>query len=275
MGSIVWVASYPESGARWLSMFLANLISDSQTQCGEHDRNMIVPAENSKKLYQPFFNRPLSEIPLRELAEMRPTIHRELAKRANGFLFLRTHNAAIRHFGVPTITPEATSAAIYVVRNPMDIAASYGAATGRPIDRTIAHMAQTGRVLGKSTSRSYEIVGSWSENVKSWTMDIRGRILCIQFEHMLEDPHKLFSEVVHFLEMKATPEQISRATENSIVGVLQAYSKSQSRPKTRLNSLEMLHAGAANQGKKLLKTQQMATIAALHRDQMKRFGYWR
>lgn len=235
---------------------------------------MIVPAENSAKIYQPFFRRPLNEIPLRELAEKRPTIHLEIAKRVEGFLFLRTHCAAVRHFEVPTVTREATAAAIYVVRNPLDIAVSYGAASGRAIDRTIAHMAQRGRLLGKTPQRTYEVVGSWSENVESWTTRIRGRILPIQFEDMLDNPERQFSEVVRFLGMKATHEQIAKASENSIVGIIRAYKKRGGRADTRMGPLELLRSGVAIRGKRLLTTQQIATIAGVHREQMSRFGYW-
>ena len=274
MGKIVWLASYPESGGRWLSMFLANLISGSEKPCSKRELEMIVPAENSANLHQPFFGRPLGEIPVREIAEMRPTIHREIAKRANGFLFLRTQCAAVRHFGALTITPEATSAAIYIVRNPLDIAAVYGAASGRSIDRTIAHMAQRGRLLGRSSKKTYQVLGSWSENVESWTSRIRGRILCIRFEDVLNDPEGKFSELVRFLGMNATPEQIAKALENSVAGILQAYKKSGSRAEARMSPIELLRAGAAIRGRMLLTTHQMATIAGVHRDQMRRFGYW-
>ena len=271
MGKIVWIASYPESGARWLSLFLANLIAGSHEPCNFNDRDMIVPAENSAKLCQPFFRRSLNEIPLRELAEKRPTIHCEIAKRVDGFLFLRTHNAVVRHFGIPTITPEATAAAIYIVRNPLDIAASYGTAKGRSADQTIALMDKRGRLLGKSLKRTYQVVGSWSENVESWTARITGRILCIRFEDMLEDPERQFSGVVDFLSMNATSEQIAKASENSILGIIAAYG---SRAIPQMSPLELLRTGAALRGKRLLTTQQIATIAGTNRDQMHRFGYW-
>lgn len=274
MGKIVWLASYPESGANWLSLFLANLIAGSEEPCGKHNRDMIVPAENSAKLFQPFFDRPLNEIPVRELAEMRPTIHREIAKRANGFLFLRTHCAAVRHFGVLTVTPEATAAAIYIVRNPLDVAASHAAARGRPIDRTIARMAQSGRLVGKSSKKAYHVVGSWSENVESWTAGAHGWILCIRFEDMLENPEGKFSDVVRFLGMKATPAQIAKASKNSIIGVLEDHKKVGSRAEARMSPLELLRAGAVIRGQRLLTTQQMATIAGVHREQMRKFGYW-
>ena len=274
MGKIVWLASYPDSGAYWFSMFLANLVSGSKKPCSGKERDLIVPAENSAKLYQPFFSRPLSEVPMRELADMRPNVHGELAKRTNGFLFLRTHSAAVRHFGELTITPEATAAAIYIVRNPLDIAASYGAEKGSPIDRTITHMAQTGRILGKSSKRTYEFVGSWSENVESWTTRIRGRFVCLRFEDILEDPERQFAQVVDLLGMKATPEQIARASENSINGILEAYRKAGVSMPSHLSPLELLQQGAALRGKRLLTTQQIATIAGTHREQMHRFGYW-
>jgi hypothetical protein len=255
-------------------MFLANLVSDSKIPCNRRERDLIIPAENSAKLHQPFFSRPLSEIPMRELAEMRPTAHRELADRANDFLFLRTHSAAVRHFGHLTITPEATAAAIYIVRNPLDVAASYGAARRRPINRTIALMAQTGRTLGKSSTRTYEVVGSWSENVESWTMRIKGRFLCLRFEDMLEDPERQFSQVVEFLGMKATPEQIAKASGNAINGILETYRKAGIRMARHLSPLELLRSGVAIRGKRLLTTQQIAAIAGAHHDQMRRFGYW-
>lgn len=274
MGKIIWLASYPESGAYWFSMFLANLIAGSKEPCSRQERDLIVPAENSATLYQPFFNRPLSEIPMRELAEKRPSIHRELAKRANDFLFLRTHNAAVRHFGNLTITPEATAAAIYIVRNPLDIAASYGAAKGRSINRTIAHMAQTGKALGKSSKRTYEVVGSWSENVESWTSAIRGRILTIRFEDMLDDPELQFSKAVQFLAINATPEEVAQASHNSIKSIVEAYKKLGGHVSPHLSPLQSLRMGARIRGKRLLTTQQIATIASVHRDQMHRFAYW-
>lgn len=274
MGKIVWLASYPESGANWLSLFLANLVTGSQKPCSKRNRDVIAPAENSAKLFQPFFDRPLNEIPVRELAEMRPAIHRELAKRANSFLFLRTHSAAVRHFGVPTITPEATAAAIYTIRNPLDVAASHAAIRGRPLDKIIARMAQSGRLVGKSSKKACQVVGSWSENVESWTAGTRGRILCIRFEDMLENPEGQFSDVVRFLGMKATEEQIAKALENSIIGIIQDHKKSGSRAEARMSPLELLRAGAAIRGQRLLTTQQMATIVGVHRDQMRKFGYW-
>jgi hypothetical protein len=274
VGKIVWLASYPESGTYWFSMFLANLIAGSQEPCSRQERDLIIPAENSAKLHQPFFTRPLNEVPMRELAGMRPMVHRELANRANDFLFLRTHNAVVRHFGNLTITPEATAAAIYFVRNPLDIAPSYGAAKGRPIDETIDRMARTGRILGKSSKRTYQVVGSWSENVESWTSTVRGRILTIRFEDMLDDPELQFSMAVKFLAINATPEQITRASNNSINSILQAYKKLGGQVSNRLSPLQSLRSGAAIRGKRLLTTQQIATIASTHRDQMHRFAYW-
>jgi len=274
VGKIVWIASYPESGAYWFSMFLANLVSGSEVPCSTRERDLIVPAENSATLYQPFFRKPLGEIPMRELAGKRPAIHGELAKRANGFLFLRTNNAALRHFGHLTVTPESTAAAIYIIRNPLDVAAFYGAAKGWTIDRTITLMAQRGRILGKSTKRTYQAVGSWSENVESWTSRVRGRFLCLRFEDMLDDPELQFSQVIDFLGMKAAPGQIAKASANSISGILEAYRKAGIRMAPHMSPLELLRSGAALGGKRLLTTQQIAAIAGIHGDQMRRFRYW-
>ena len=83
------------------------------------------------------------------------------------------------------------------------------------------------------------------ENVESWTAGTRGRILCIRFEDMLENPEGKFSDVVRFLGMKTTQVQIAKALENSIIGIIQDHKKSGSPAEARMSPLELLRAGAA------------------------------
>jgi hypothetical protein len=136
-------------------------------------------------------------------------------------------------------------------------------------------MGQMGRLLGNSSKWAYQVVGSWSENVESWTARIRGRILCIRFEDLLENPERQFSGVVDFLGMNATPEQVAKASENSINSIIAAYQRGGGRTAARMSPLELLRSGAALRGKRLLTTQQIATIAGANLNQMQRFGYWK
>ena len=77
-----------------------------------------------------------------EVAALRPKVHRFLTTIFPDSIFVKTHCAVMEDHGVPTVTFEATAGAIYVVRNPMDVAISYSHHLGTSLDATIHYMAK-------------------------------------------------------------------------------------------------------------------------------------
>ncbi len=220
-----------------MRVFLNNLVNEAVEPKDINGISYLAPFENAGVFYQPQFSRPLSEVSIRELAQARPRVHRAIAALAQGFVFLKTHHLLGEHGGTLTITPDVTAAVVYLVRNPLDIAVSYSEFRGRDVDATIKLMNLSGRILPRSKSTSYQLIGSWAENVESWTRKPHKRLLIVRYEDLLENPLTEFKRIVRFLRMKVTDEAIERAQQLSAFPVLRVRFEShieRARRRTRI-----------------------------------------
>ena len=80
--------------------------------------------------FQMVDKRPVSEWTLEDVAAMRPKVCELIARGQKGSIFCKTHNALMTVHGHPTINLGVTSGAIYVVRNPLDVASLHGGLHG-------------------------------------------------------------------------------------------------------------------------------------------------
>lgn len=89
--------------------------------------NMVqqfAPNENAAAFYQPFSDSPMTRLSNSELARIRPQAQ-SFAASQKPFVLLKTHNLRGIHLGTPTLSSGLTAAAVYVVRNPLDVVVSY------------------------------------------------------------------------------------------------------------------------------------------------------
>jgi hypothetical protein len=273
VGHIIWIASYPNSGDRSIGVFLNNLIVAGD-EPHDMDDLSVTPRENFGAFYQPFFDRPPCEVSLPELAEKRPLVHRTLAERTEGFLLVRTHFLVARHFGTSTVTPEATAGAVYIVRNPLDVAVAEGDILPGGIEEAIGLLNTKGRILERPRNGSYQLAGSWSENVDSWTRKPQEKLHVIKYEDLVEDPKKQLMELVRFLAMDASEEQIDRAISQSKVSLVRQIEKIPAYRTHPEETLQSFHSGLKNRWQKRLTTAQVSAVVAAHLQTMLRFGYW-
>ena len=90
-----------------------------------------------------------------------------------------------------------TAGAIYVVRDPRDVAVSYSAYTGRSIDEIITFMADP-RAANRGTDvQVFEFLSSWSAHARSW-VGAKNRLL-LRYEDLLANPEAAFGRVARFL----------------------------------------------------------------------------
>ncbi len=84
-------------------------------------------------------------------------------------VLVKTHNALVEEDGHPLVNLEVTAGAIYIVRNPLDVAISFSHHNGCSIDEIIDFMsAKSAQTVGTDVN-AYEHYGPWSEHVMSWT----------------------------------------------------------------------------------------------------------
>src|ERR1700682_251602 len=184
---ILWIASYPRSGNTWMRIFLYCL---RKSMSGEPPQVPLLDDVRSYErsdidlsLYERLAGRSLDPMSP-AIARLRPKVQMEIARTNSGIVTVKTHNAFLSDRGFPLINPQASAGAIYLVRNPLDVAVSYAELRSQAIDLTIEQMATSG-FAGWAKGLAYWASGSWSDNVKSWTEPAHPIVLVLRYEDMI------------------------------------------------------------------------------------------
>jgi hypothetical protein len=274
---IVWIASFPKSGNTWTRMFLHNLAKiqageDQEQDINEMDR--FSTWELDKRHYARFLGYLPDDQHRKEIAAVRDKVHELLANQVEGVLFIKTHNAMVLDRGYSTINFAVTAGAVYLVRSPLDVAISYWHHSGTSLDSVIQEMGTNG-VETKSTEKGiYEVLGSWSQHVHSWTRLPHRALYVMRYEDMLADPAKAFGALARHLLLNPTPAELEKAVERSSFEKLQAQEKEKGfRERPDRATQNFFREGRVGQWKEVLTQAQIDRIVNDHGEQMQRFGY--
>jgi hypothetical protein len=207
------------------------------------------------------------------IRELRPLVHRAISQRSPDTVLVKTHNALAEIDGAPLISLDLTAGAIYVVRNPLDVAISFSHHNRTTVDNIIEFMATKAAASTSTETNVYEFYDSWSGHVAGWTATPSPTLHVMRYEDMLANPQKSFAAVVKFLGIEAPRQRIEKAVRLSSFQVLKEQERRQGF-RERPRAMEaFFREGKAGQWKKVLTKEQVAAIVAVHREQMERFGY--
>ncbi len=272
MGNIIWLASYPKSGNIWLQSFLHNLMRDSrQAPSAEMIGGFCTP-EPAALHFMTLDSRPLGVWSRNQTAERRAASHKAITELRSDNVFSSTRAALVTSGGAPTITMEYTAAAIYLVRNPLDLAVSLAAEGDRNIDEAILRLA-TEYQSENSDQFAYEYQGSWSTNVLSWTQQRHATLHLMRYEDMLSVPEKAFGPLTTFLGFDTPPERLVRAIRFSSFAELAAEERKSTYTDCSGHLKRVFRVGKSDQWRDVLSAEQVRRVVERHGEQMQRFGY--
>ena len=275
---IVWLASYPKSGNTWLRMFLYQLMRIMGGHPREEDELNKLDRSSGYEaklfgLFQQFLGKPLGEASRLETMSVRALVHTTVADRFKGVALLKTHNLFGELGEMPTVNVAASVGAIYVVRDPRDIAASLSKHLGSTIDEAIQVMKTPAFATQNSAETAFEIWGTWSDHVSSWTSDANEQTLIVRYEDMMTKPTETFTKIVEHLGQTPTGEQITEAIELSSFDKLQRQEEAYSFRERSPRADRFFASGKSGLWREKLSAAQANEIAVDHREQMARFGY--
>jgi hypothetical protein len=208
---IVWLASYPKSGNTWTRAFLHSLIKAVSGEADTQNINGLgrfTAGLGGKELYAKVLGFQPTNEHRDEIAAVRHEVQRRAADHFDGLLFIKTHQALVVDRGTTTINFEVTAGAIYIVRNPLDVAISYAHHIGCTIDRVIEIMGTPNAELPVTEQQVNEVYGTWSQHVLSWTRKPHQAIYVMRYEDMLAEPAKTFGGLAHHLLFEPTEQQL-------------------------------------------------------------------
>ena len=184
----MWIASYPKSGNTRLRFMLCSLLY------GELHSAAAV-------------------------AQLAPDIHEagEALDVSAPALLVKTHYLTAR---LPFI--ERTSAAIYLVRDPVDVFTSnlhyYGRRTGNAAgsDETLARYLEE-FIQHRGDPHWQRLgMGSWDENVRSWLEERHSfPVIRVRYEDLAGDPRRVCTELARLVRPDSGAADIERAVTNS------------------------------------------------------------
>jgi len=273
---IVWIASYPKSGNTWTRAFLHQLFHILEGNEGEltiNDIDRYTTWEIGAARYAPYIEGPVATAPRAALAAARMKVQADVAAEVDGLCLIKTHQALVMDRGHPTINLAVTAGAIYVVRNPLDVAVSFAHHMGGEIDDAIDHMLTENVETAPDDSTVYEVYGSWRQHVESWTHAPRRALRVMRYEDMLADPKGAFGALAAHLLTHPAPAQLDLAIARASFERLRAQEDAggfREKPKA---AERFFREGRAGQWRERLSRRQIRRIVIANADLMRRFGY--
>lgn len=273
MGNIVWLASYPKSGNTWVRAFLANLVANRPAPLPLAELPRYCDDEARPEYYTALAGRPSCELDITQLCELRPRVHAQIAAAKPGTTFVKTHNMSGSFDGHPLHNPDVSAGAIYVVRNPLDVAVSMTHHFGLSADQAIERLANPDVATLNDALFVSQYLSSWSRHVASWA-DIAGsRILVLRYEDISEKPGKWFAKVARLVGLDQDRARIERAVRYATFQSLAQQEQRDGFVEASNKTTRFFRVGRINQWRDKLSRDQIARVVHDQREQMARFRY--
>jgi hypothetical protein len=273
---IVWLASYPKSGNTWVRAFLYSLL---RTLAGEQrqdvDLNGVAFFGESDRTVD-YYRRYLPAEAIADraaVAAARPRLQSDIALGSPGPVMIKTHNALMDYLGAPLINRAVSAGAVYMIRNPLDVAISLAHFRAIPIEDAIEVLGTSGWSSETNNDDVYFVAGSWSENVASWSDSPSEAILVVRYEDLLADPLGGFTGIAAHLCIDASEDQLHQAVELTRFDRMQRAEAAKGFLEKPPNVERFFREGRAGQWRSQLTRAQVDRVVAHHRAQMERFGY--
>jgi hypothetical protein len=186
---ICWLAGYPKSGNTWLRLLLANWFSDEPIGINETGKVGLDLQDTDPLLWGDLVDADPG-VQLRNRAEILRQIHVSRP----GTTFCKTHSARGVYKQWEMIPSDVTHSAIYMVRDPRDVAVSLANHLQTSVDKAIRTMNSRHATM-VSPDGVVQYLGDWSANVNSWMASCT----IVKYEDLLNRAEFEFAQILEYL----------------------------------------------------------------------------
>jgi aryl sulfotransferase len=213
----------------------------------------------------------------REIETHRPDFFNQLSAEFPGSLILRKiHDRCWRTCeGRLVFPPGLSRGAVYIVRDPRDVAVSAAHYYGISLDESIRRLNDSTTTLAQQTERRSsqlpQPLGSWSDHVTSWLDDSEMPVHLVRYEDLLEDAGKCLRVIASFLGMSS--EGVENAVAATDFARLQEQEAAVGFSPKLSTCAKFFRSGRKEQWKAVLSPAQVSRVDGDHRQVMTRLGY--
>ncbi|WP_397542206.1 sulfotransferase domain-containing protein [Roseovarius salis] len=207
---IIWLASYPKSGNTWMRSLLAHYFMPPGQAPDINNLRRFTTADVRQDFFDAANGGPFAGRGLEDWLRVRPQALRLIAGSKRGTHFVKTHCQAVRFMGVDLIPPEVTAGAVYILRNPFDLAPSFARHQSADIDTAIGRMMNPDTIMGTETG-IYDAMGRWDDHLRAWTEAPGLPRHVVRYEDLLDKPAKAMRGLLDFLSVKPDSAKLAKA----------------------------------------------------------------
>lgn len=275
MTANIWLASYPKSGSTWIRVFLASLLLERPVGINEVHVGL---GAAQRGILDAALDVATADLSVAAVEALRPRVYALLAAEAPESLIWKVHDSFHRTSeGTWVFPPGSTRGAVYVVRDPRDVAPSLAHHRGTSVDEAITMMADSAAHLSAAgegaRSQIRQTLGSWSEHVASW-LDAPMRIHLVRYEDMLADPLAAFTAIARAVGRDDGPDAITAAIAAADFSRLSLQEWQEGfRERLPEATAPFFRSGRTGGWRSALTAAQARRITADHGPMMRRLGY--
>ncbi|MBF0394216.1 MAG: sulfotransferase domain-containing protein [Alphaproteobacteria bacterium] len=274
MSGFYWITSFPKSGNTWIRMALWAL-SHGRPLDFDKFTNWI-PMAARRVVFDEVLAVESADLTVEQVETLRPRLFEALACDAPEPLLRKVHEAwVLTPAGEPLFPSSVTLGAIYIVRDPRDVAVAVAHHFGMPFDAAIDFLASPDSRVGPSLPRRYlpYRMLNWGQHVEGWLDAPSLRVLLVRYEDMLADAPAALGHVAAFLGWDTNSDAIGRAAEATRFERLRAEEERGGFREKPPGMGRFFRRGQAGGWRDTLTPEQAARIERNHGTVMARLGY--
>jgi hypothetical protein len=271
--NIVWLASYPKSGNTWARMFLANYLLATLEPIPINQVHRIGIGDAVANAYRIVAGGRYDPMDTMGHLRLREKVLRGIVNNGADMNFVKTHNARDRAFGVELIVPRYTRAAVYILRNPLDVAVSYARHYGQTPAQAARSISRPDNTTSADATSVKQYLGNWSEHVTGWAEAGDFRVHVMRYEDMKADAEGAFAGLLRFLGIPVDAERLERAVRFSSFDEMKRQESVTPFIERSASLDRFFHTGETGQWKAALSPEDVGFLRERHGKVMSKYGY--
>jgi len=271
---IIWVASYPKSGNTWVRFFINCYMTG--VKCDLNGITSMVTRDIDPVAYRSVCPVALPDTSAEIGFGVRfAALLHLIARGQEGDIFLKTHNIfAANNHGCHLCPPVLSKMAVYLIRDPRDVAISFSHHLGISIDNTIEFMCNKNARLDNDDVGFGHFLSSWGNHTTSWVGTAAEHIsMCtIRYEGLIKGAEHVFRELVKFLFNTVDEERLQFAIKETVFSNMKRLEEQDGFLEQK-GDAPFFRVGKVGQWKDILTDNQVEKIESEIGDEMNRMGY--
>jgi hypothetical protein len=276
--AIVWLASFPKSGNTWFRIFLANLAAGESGPADINNLDERGGIASSRQEFEAVTMLDSGLLSHDDIDNLRPRVYQTLAADESSQRWIKVHDAYTQTpGGEPLLGRGVARAAVYLVRDPRDVAVSLSHHNSTTIDEAIQLMNAADGALcasrkGFATQLRQRLLG-WSGHVASWLDQQDVPVHLLRYEDLKASPAACFGAALSFASRAATQPEIERAIQHADFAALQRQESEKGFGERMSRTAPFFRAGRSGGWREALSAEQVHAIEQCHGTVMARLGY--